>query len=116
MTGAESVVYSFNSGSDGEGPTAGLVVVGKMLYGTTLRGGGYSNCPDGSEGCGTIFQVGPATGMETVLYAFTGKTDEGNPQAGLVYRKGAFYGTTAVNGVNSCYNHLGCGTVFKFVP
>jgi uncharacterized repeat protein (TIGR03803 family) len=117
LTGAESVVYSFgNTASDGAGPTAGLIVVDKMLYGTTLRGGGYSDCPDGSEGCGTIFQVDPATGKETVLYSFTGKSDEGNPQAGLVYKKGAFYGTTAVNGVNSCYNNLGCGTVFKFVP
>jgi uncharacterized repeat protein (TIGR03803 family) len=116
-TGAESVVYSFgNAASDGAGPTAGLIVVDKMLYGTTLRGGGYSDCPDGSEGCGTIFEVDPATGAETVLYSFTGGTDEGNPQAGLVYKKGAFYGTTAVNGVNSCYNNLGCGTVFKFVP
>jgi hypothetical protein len=60
--------------------------------------------------------VDPATGQETVLYSFTGKSDEGNPTAGLVYKKGAFYGTTAVNGVNSCYNKLGCGTVFKFVP
>ncbi len=116
LTGAESVVYSFNGGSDGEGPVAGLVVVDKMLYGTTLHGGGYSNCPGGSEGCGTIFRVDPATGKEKVLYSFTGKTDEGNPQAGLVYKKGAFYGVTAVNGVNSCYNDLGCGTVFKFVP
>ena len=116
LTGTESVVYSFGGGSDGSGPTAGLIVVGKMLYGTTLRGGGYSNCPDGSEGCGTIFVVNPANGHETVLYSFTGKSDEGNPQAGLVYKKGAFYGTTAVNGVNSCYNNIGCGTVFKFVP
>ena len=116
LTGAESVVYSFAGGSDGAAPVAGLIVVDHMLYGTTLRGGGYSGCPGGSEGCGTIFQVDPATGRETVLYKFTGKSDEGNPQAGLVYKKGAFYGTTAVNGVNSCYNNLGCGTVFKFVP
>lgn len=116
LTGAELVVYSFTGGSDGAGPTAGLIVVDHMLYGTTLRGGSYFDCPDGSEGCGTIFQVDPATGKETVLYSFTGKTDEGNPAAGLVYRKGAFYGTTAVNGANSCYNDLGCGTVFKFVP
>jgi len=117
LTGAESVVYSFgNTASDGAGPTAGLIVVDKMLYGTTMRGGGYSDCPDGSGGCGTIFQVDPATGQETVLYSFTGKSDEGNPQAGLVYKKGAFYGTTAVNGINSCYNNLGCGTVFKFTP
>jgi hypothetical protein len=38
-----------------------------------------------------------------------------SPAAGLLYKNGAFYGTTAVNGVNSCYNKLGCGTVFKFV-
>ncbi len=116
LTGAESLVYSFTGGSDGAAPVAGLIIVDKMLYGTTQRGGSYFDCPDGSEGCGTIFQVDPATGQETVLHSFTGKSDEGNPQAGLVYKKGAFYGTTAVNGVNSCYNDLGCGTVFKFVP
>jgi uncharacterized repeat protein (TIGR03803 family) len=116
LTGAESLVYSFTGGSDGAAPVAGLIVVDKMLYGTTQRGGSYFDCPDGSEGCGTIFQVDPATGQETVLHSFTGKSDEGNPQAGLVYKKGAFYGTTAVNGVNSCYNDLGCGTAFKFVP
>jgi uncharacterized repeat protein (TIGR03803 family) len=116
LTGAESVVYSFTGGSNGAAPVAGLIVVDKMLYGTTLHGGGYSGCPGGSEGCGTIFQVDPATGQETVLYSFTGKSDEGNPQTGLVYKKGAFYGTTAVNGVNSCYNKLGCGTVFEFTP
>jgi uncharacterized repeat protein (TIGR03803 family) len=115
-TGAESVVYSFGStANDGISPAAGLIVVGKMLYGTTMHGGGYAGCPGGSEGCGTIFEVDPATGQETVLYSFTGKTDEGNPAAGLLYKNGAFYGTTAVNGVNSCYNKLGCGTVFKFV-
>jgi uncharacterized repeat protein (TIGR03803 family) len=117
LTGKESVVYSFgNTAGDGAAPTAGLIVVDKKLYGTTLRGGGHSGCPDGSEGCGTIFEVDPATGKETVLYSFTGGSDEGNPQAGLVYRQGAFYGTTAVNGVNGCFNNQGCGTVFKFVP
>lgn len=117
LTGTESVVYSFGGDAgDGVEPAAGVIVVGNMLYGTTLHGGGYSNCPGGSEGCGTIFEVDPSTGKERVLYSFTGKADEGNPQTGLIYKDGAFYGTTAVNGVNSCYNKQGCGTVFKFAP
>jgi uncharacterized repeat protein (TIGR03803 family) len=70
----------------------------------------------GNMGCGAIFSFDPVTGVKTTLYSFTGRSDEGNPQAGLVYEGGAFYGTTGANGVNSCYNKQGCGTVFKFTP
>jgi uncharacterized repeat protein (TIGR03803 family) len=113
-TGAESVVYSFtNSDGDGAAPMGALIAVGHKLYGTT-EAGGNRGCT-GNQGCGTIFEVNPANGKEAVLYRFTGGSDEGNPQAGLVYRQGAFYGTTARNGSNSCYNGQGCGTVFKFV-
>src|SRR5262249_45716791 len=48
-----------------------------------------------------------------LLYSFTGKTDGGNPQAGLVYSHGALYGTTQYGGLKAGDCHLGCGTIFK---
>jgi trimeric autotransporter adhesin len=49
--------------------------------------------------------------VESVLYAFTGSTDGGNPGAGLIQGSdGNFYGTTEVGGAS------GDGTVFKVTP
>jgi uncharacterized repeat protein (TIGR03803 family) len=109
------VVYNFESDpQNGYTPVAGLLNVGGVFYSTT-ESGGVGGCT-GNMGCGTIFSFDPATGVKTVLYNFTGGSDEGNPQAGLIYQDGSFYGTTGLNGVNSCYNQQGCGTVFKFTP
>jgi uncharacterized repeat protein (TIGR03803 family) len=113
-SGKESVVYSFTGGSDGLAPEAGLIEEDGMLYGTT-KSGGTGTCT-GGVGCGVIFKIDPKTGRETVLYQFTGGTDEGNPQAAVIWQGGSFYGTTAANGVNGCGNDEGCGTVFKFTP
>src|SRR5580698_10264873 len=38
-TGAETIAYSFKGGYDGSQPTAGLLDVGGILYGTTNAGG-----------------------------------------------------------------------------
>jgi uncharacterized repeat protein (TIGR03803 family) len=106
-TWTETVIYDF-SGSDGEYPTAGVVISKSgVLYGTS--GGGTSSCF-----CGTVFSLRPPASpggswAETVLHAFTGS--DGNGPAGLVIGKGgALYGTTAGGGTGSCEN--GCGTVF----
>jgi uncharacterized repeat protein (TIGR03803 family) len=61
-TGAESVVYAFLSGNDGDSPIAGLHDVSGTLYGTTYYGG--------STGYGTVFKIDPSTGAETVIYTF----------------------------------------------
>ncbi|HTT83053.1 MAG TPA: choice-of-anchor tandem repeat GloVer-containing protein [Rhizomicrobium sp.] len=50
-TGAEKVLWSFGSGTDGENPYAGLINVGGTLYGTTASGGSYGN--------GTVFSIVP---------------------------------------------------------
>jgi uncharacterized repeat protein (TIGR03803 family) len=55
--GAETVVHTFTSGSDGAYPSSALIEVGSKLYGTTLKGGG-SGCSE-SAGCGTIFEITP---------------------------------------------------------
>jgi uncharacterized repeat protein (TIGR03803 family) len=114
QSGGVTVLYSFQGGADGSSPQAGLIVVNGMLYGTA-KIGGEGRCT-GNMGCGTIFEINPATGAKKTLYRFTGGTDEGNPVAALIYQGGSFYGTTALNGTNSCGNQQGCGTVFKFTP
>lgn len=48
-TGAETVVYSFGSGTDGSSPCGDLNANSGTLYGTTLSGGTY--------GSGTVFSI-----------------------------------------------------------
>ena len=120
-TGAETVVYSFQGVPDGAYPYAGVVNVGGILYGTTYQGGAYGN----SNGSGTVFELNPTTGTETVLYSFcrTGGfcADGAGPYAGLISPfklngRGTLYGTTAEGGVDACFGGDGCGTVFKLNP
>lgn len=101
-SGAEAVLHSFTSGGDGANPSAALLDVNGALYGTTFRGGE-------SKG-GTVFEIAPS-GAETVLYSFKVDSEDGDgPRAGLIYVKGALYGTTSFGGAN------GRGTVFTIKP
>ncbi len=55
--------------------------------------------------------LGAAAQTEKILYAFTGGSDGGRPQCGLILDgKGNLYGTTQEGGVNSA------GTVFELTP
>jgi uncharacterized repeat protein (TIGR03803 family) len=111
--GVESVLHSFQGGTDGANPSAGLVNVGGTLYGTTFGGGG-AGC--GGSGCGTVFKVTPK-GVETVLHSFQGGSDGSSPLAGLVNVGGTLYGTTQLGGSGTgCIGGAGCGTVFKITP
>ena len=105
-SGKETVVYSFNGGTDGAYPQAGLINVGGVLYGTTVYGGG-TGCPD-NYGCGTVFSVMPV-GIETVLHSFGDGAGGAGPYAGLMNVRGTLYGTTRYGG-DSTYGH---GTVFS---
>jgi uncharacterized repeat protein (TIGR03803 family) len=96
------VLYRFQGQPDGNAPYAGLVYAGGFLYGTTSSGGGQNQ--------GTVFKIDPSTGVETLLYSFTGGTDGGVPYAGLIYDGGALYGTTYSGGAS------GQGTLFKVSP
>jgi uncharacterized repeat protein (TIGR03803 family) len=113
-TRAETVLYSFCSQddcTDGAFPAAALVDVHGILYGTTEYGG--ANCA-ADFGCGTVFALDPATGVETVLYSFQGNSSDGaNPEAGLTEVKGTLYGTTYTGG--NCRD-VTCGTVFSLDP
>ena len=56
--------------------------------------------------------------VETVIYAFTGGSDGGNPSSNLlVDASGALYGTTTSGGNTDCINgHTACGVVFRLSP
>jgi uncharacterized repeat protein (TIGR03803 family) len=98
--GQETVVYSFPGTADGGNPMAGLIRDSAgNLYGTTYQGG--------TAGAGVVFKVS-AAGHETVLYTFTGGSDGGYPQGGVIRDPaGNLYGTTVGGGA------AGAGTVFK---
>lgn len=113
--GTLRVLYSFQGGSDGEYPAAGLTAdTSGNLYGTTSEGAG-SGCY-GNQGCGTVFRLAP-DGSFAVLHTFAGGSDGGQPEAGLIIdAAGNLYGTTYTGGGNACPVGGGCGTVFRLAP
>lgn len=99
------VLHGFRYGADGNRtdggyPSARLIDVSDMLYGTTRRGGAYNG--------GTVFSITP-TGKEKVLYSFGNGTDGIDPAAPLIELNGTFYGTTIHGGSGYC-------TVFTITP
>jgi uncharacterized repeat protein (TIGR03803 family) len=99
-SGALTTLYTFDYGTDGASPFAGLVqATDGNFYGTTSLGGA-------NVYYGTVFKITPS-GALTTLYSFAG-TDGASPFAGLVQAtNGNFYGTTSSGGAN------GDGTVFS---
>src|SRR6202042_301702 len=90
-----AVLYSFKGGSaDGATPSAPLLDVNGVLYGTTSGGGDSGN--------GTVFSI-TSSGVETVLHNFEGGSDGADPVAGLINVDGTLYGTT----VSGNRNRLG---------
>jgi uncharacterized repeat protein (TIGR03803 family) len=100
VTGKETLLHSFGTGTDGQRPGAGLVRdAAGNLYGTTPIGGSY--------GLGILFRV-DSTGKETVLHNFSGTPDGAYPEASLLIESaGDLYGTTVQGGT---YNY---GTIYK---
>lgn len=105
-----SRLYSFQGGTDGASPYAGVVFgPDGSLYGTTASGGGGScqeNDFETGPGCGTVFNLKPqprncptpeCPWIETVLHRFTGGSDGGHPMLGkLIFdTAGNMYGTTS---------------------
>jgi uncharacterized repeat protein (TIGR03803 family) len=103
-SGKEHILHRFKSATDGRYPSAPLIVVNGVLYGTTPFGGTNDN--------GTVFAVSTSS-SEQVLYRFKGGTDGSGPWAGLIAINGALYGTTGGGGYSGCSRRrVGCGTVF----
>jgi uncharacterized repeat protein (TIGR03803 family) len=111
-SGAETVVYRFDSKSGGQNPSAALIDVNGALYGTTEWGGGGSCELDTTRftGCGTIYSL-TSSGVEQVLHTFVGGTGGANPEADLISVNGELYGATHAGGLTGCKGK-GCGTVF----
>lgn len=106
------VLHNFGSSGDGWTPFAGLVADDSgQLYGVTLYGAAGSPCVQ-SE-CGTVFKLKPnsdGTWTETLLYQFTGGSDQAQPVFPVAFdRRGNLYGTTQGYGG-------GWGTVFQLTP
>ena len=101
-SGAYQVVYNFQGAGDGIEPFGNLVNVGEDIYGTTFKGGMYSN--------GTVFVI--SSGQERVIHSFGGPDDGAAPHAGLLDVAGVLYGTTSQGGVGKRAE----GTVFSITP
>ena len=106
----ESILYSFQGGSDGGNPSPGGLIEDRTgaLYGTTL--GGSTGCP---PSCGTVYSLAPTDSgyVHHVLYAFKGNADGYGPYGGVIAdSSGALYGTTAFGGA------YGGGTAYKLTP
>lgn len=99
---SEKVLYSFQNGSDGSYPSAGLVLdAAGNLYGATTNGG--------SGGAGTAFELSPNGNNWnfSLLSSFSGGAYCG-PWGDLTFDSaGNLYGTTF------CGGSLGFGSVFK---
>ena len=101
----ETVIYSFQSGSDGNSPISNLVSDSAgNLYGTTSEGG---------LGSGVIFKLTPGGGQwtESIVHSFAGPPDGGFSYNGMVVDAfGNFYGATVHGGTADD------GSVYQFVP
>jgi uncharacterized repeat protein (TIGR03803 family) len=108
-SGKETVLHTFEGGSDGRQPQWGNLFRDKAgnLLDTTLYGG--LSVTD--VGGGVVYKV-TKTGKETILHKFAGGPTDGlEPQTGLIQdAAGTFYGTTAAGGSGPFGQ---CGTVFK---
>jgi uncharacterized repeat protein (TIGR03803 family) len=100
VAGPQTVLYTFPESAGGFGPNSGLIRDSAgNLYGTTPQGG--------TAGAGVVFKLS-AAGHETVLYTFTGASDGGDPNAGVIRdSQGDLYGTTFTGGAS------GSGVVYK---
>lgn len=109
-SGEESVLHTFQAGSDGAEPLAGLVRDSNgNLYGTASDGGNAPSCEN--AGCGVVYEIAP-DGTETILYTFQGYPTDGEAPEGtlILDSSGNIYGTTEAGG------SAGYGTVFKLAP
>jgi uncharacterized repeat protein (TIGR03803 family) len=116
--GKFKVLHGFPcGGTDGAEPTSAVILdtVGN-IYGTTVAGGGGTDCT--APGCGTVFKIS-TNGTERVLYAFSGGSDGWAPNGALLLdSKGNLFGTTEQGGDLACpgKNGIGCGVVFTLDP
>jgi uncharacterized repeat protein (TIGR03803 family) len=103
-TGVETVLHVFAGPSSLTHPHAGLTWHAGVLYGTASAGGGSVDCADG---CGGVFRIDAATGVEADLHVFASQAEGWLPQGELVFHRGHVFGTTASGGPSDF------GTIFS---
>ena len=108
----ETNLYNFQGGSDGQGPSSGVIFDQRgNLLGTTYGGGGT-----GCSYCGTVFELSPSGPgwTKTTLYRFQGGSDGWWPNSGLIVdQAGELYGTAFPGGGTGCDGDDGCGVVYE---
>jgi uncharacterized repeat protein (TIGR03803 family) len=98
-------LHEFTGGNPGGAPVAGLVLAGKILYGTKEYGGSWGN--------GTVFAVNTNGNGFTNFFDFSAtdtngfNSDGANPEAELILSGNTLYGTANTGGSS------GNGTVFS---
>ena len=113
QAGTVTTVFAIPGHNDGSHPISGLIELAGKYYGATEYGGPNNGIPASGTsytGTGTIYRIDLKTGADTIIYAFTGGADGGNPTAGLTALNGKLYGSTYNGGANSA------GVVFSFDP
>jgi uncharacterized repeat protein (TIGR03803 family) len=100
--GREPILNVFTGGAGGSNPVAGVVRnKNGILFGTTVLGGAYNE--------GVVYSV-TSSGVEKVLYSFTGGSDGDDPETDLrMDSEGNLYG-------GSLGGTYGYGTIFKVKP
>ena len=102
-----SVIYNFSNAPAARLPSASLLVISNLIYGTSSQGG--------SADSGTVFRLAPDGSGFTILHNFAGPTtpasnsDGGSPAAGLFFSEGLLYGDTTIGGSGSG----SAGTIFQ---
>jgi uncharacterized repeat protein (TIGR03803 family) len=94
-----TILKEFTNSIEGVNPSAGLLLSGTTLYGTTVNGGRSDN--------GTLFKVNTDGTGFIVLKDFTNSADGYYSYASLMLSGSTLYGTTCYGGNN------GYGAVFK---
>jgi uncharacterized repeat protein (TIGR03803 family) len=99
-----TVQYNFGGPpNDGSLPFGGLTQIGSLLYGTTPKGGTYN--------LGTIFDLNPTTGQETVLHSFGGTSADGVGSEGFLVP--SELGSSTLYGFTAGGGSAGAGTIFS---
>jgi uncharacterized repeat protein (TIGR03803 family) len=107
-TWTQTILYSFQGGSDGAIPYAGVTMdPAGNLYGTTFDGGL-------EQQTGTVYKLTPQPGgqwVETVLHRFSDFSEGWNPASRVVLdQAGKLYGTTGIGGA------YGGGVAWQITP
>ena len=121
---SESVLYSFQAGSDGANPDAGVVIDSQSnLYGVTMEGGTGDCSVNNLTGCGVLFELSPdgkGGWSETVLHSFQGvgngnrKSDASWPNALILGQNGELIGSSYTGGNCPPPYDTCAGAIFEF--